>query len=79
MRDLILALREDVEIIPNYEVADTLWVPISTLLRGEGRGTYAFEWGNQTRHVPCLRLGPGPLVLWGMTHRMVETLLDALR
>ncbi len=75
----VFALRENVEVITNYEVAETLWVPVETLLGGAGKGTYAFERGGQTHRVPCLRLDPGQHVLWGMTHGMVETLLHALR
>jgi len=45
---------------------------------GEGRGTYAFTWESKPYELPCVRLDPGQHVLWGMTHRMMETMLEAL-
>jgi 8-oxo-dGTP pyrophosphatase MutT (NUDIX family) len=74
----VFAIREPVTPVPNYEVADTLWVPLSKLAGGEGKGTYAFTYENKPYELPCIRLDPGQHVLWGMTHRMLETMLDAL-
>lgn len=74
----VFALHEDVIPTPNREVAATLWVPVSKLAGGEGRGTYAFTWENKPYELPCVRLDPGQHVLWGMTHRMMETMLEAL-
>lgn len=76
----VFALRGgDAELSPNAdEVASTLWVPLSSLAEGEGRGTYSFTWEDKPYEVPCIRLEPGQKVLWGMTYRMLETMLDAL-
>jgi 8-oxo-dGTP pyrophosphatase MutT (NUDIX family) len=74
----VFAMREDVVATPNAEVAGTLWVPVEKLARGEGRGTYAFTWEEKPYELPCVRLEPGQHVLWGMTHRMMETMLEAL-
>jgi 8-oxo-dGTP pyrophosphatase MutT (NUDIX family) len=74
----VFAMREDVIATPNVEVAGTLWVPVEKLARGEGRGTYAFTWEDKPYELPCVRLEPGQHVLWGMTHRMMETMLEAL-
>lgn len=74
----VFAVREEVTPTPNYEVAGTLWVPVAKLARGEGKGTYAFTWEEKPYELPCIRLDPGQHVLWGMTHRMLETMLEAL-
>jgi 8-oxo-dGTP pyrophosphatase MutT (NUDIX family) len=74
----VFAMREDVVATPNYEVAGTLWVSLEKLARGEGKGTYAFTWEDKPYELPCIRLDPGQHVLWGMTHRMLETILEAL-
>ncbi len=74
----VFALREDVVPTPNREVAATLWVPVAKLAAGDGRGTYAFTWESKPYELPCVRLDPGQHVLWGMTHRMMETMLEAL-
>lgn len=74
----VFAVPEDVAVAPNVEVAETLWVPFATLARGEGKGTYAYTWEERTLELPCIRLGADQHVLWGMTYRMLETLLEAL-
>lgn len=75
----VFALRGAADVLPNEaEVASTLWVPLSSLAQGEGRGTYSFTWENKPYEVPCYRLEPGQKVLWGMTYRMLETMLEAL-
>jgi len=74
----VFALRDDVTPTPNYEVADTLWVSLAKLSAGEGKGTHAFSYEEKPYELPCIRLDPGQHVLWGMTHRMLETMLEAL-
>ena len=74
----LFAMREDVAPTLNYEVATTLWVPIARFARGEGKGTYAFTWEDKPYELPCYRLEPDQHVLWGMTHRMLESILEAL-
>jgi 8-oxo-dGTP pyrophosphatase MutT (NUDIX family) len=74
----VFAMREHVAPTLNYEVAGTLWVPLSRFVRGEGKGTYAFTWEDKPYELPCYRLEPDQHVLWGMTHRMLESMLEAL-
>ena len=78
MTPFVFILREEVTPAPNYEVAGTLWVPVAKLARGEGKGTYSFTWEDKPYELPCIRLEPDQRVLWGMTHRMMETMLEAL-
>lgn len=58
------------------EVADVVWMPLAALARGEGRGTHAFEYGNERYELPSLAVGP--YVLWGLTYAMLQTLLSVL-
>ncbi len=74
----VFAKRDTVTPTLNAEVAGTLWVPLATLARGEGKGTHAFTWEEKPYELPCFRLDPGQHVLWGMTHRMLEQILEAL-
>jgi 8-oxo-dGTP pyrophosphatase MutT (NUDIX family) len=74
----VFAMREAVTPTLNHEVAGTLWVPVGKLARGEGKGMYAFSWEDKDHELPCIRLDPGQHVLWGITHRMLETMLEAL-
>lgn len=75
----VFAVKRDVVVVPNEEVAETLWVPVGSLGRGEGRGTYAFEWEGKPYDLPCFRLPPANHVLWGLTYKMLETMLEAVR
>lgn len=74
----VFAKRGTVTPTLNAEVAGTLWVPLARLARGEGKGTYAFDWEGKPYQLPCFRLDPGQHVLWGMTHGMLEEILAAL-
>lgn len=74
----VFAMRGEITAIPNYEVASTLWVSLAKLAAGEGKGTHAFTYEDKPYELPCIRLDPGQHVLWGMTHRMLETMLEAL-
>lgn len=74
----VFAVREEVTPTLNYEVAGTLWVPLASFARGEGKGTYALTWEDKPYELPCYRLEPDQLVLWGMTYRMLESMLEAL-
>jgi 8-oxo-dGTP pyrophosphatase MutT (NUDIX family) len=75
----VFALRRDVAVVPNIEVATTLWVPVATLAGEKGRSTFKLDYGGQVYDMPCIHLDPGNHRLWGMTYRMLEMLLDAVR
>ncbi len=74
----VFAMRESVIAVPNNEVSQTLWVSFAKLARGEGKGTYAFTWKDKSYDLPCVRLDPGQHVLWGITYRMLEMMLEAV-
>lgn len=74
----VFALSGDVSVVPNAEVASTLWVPFSTLVRGEGRSSFTLEYEGESWEMPCIHLEPGGHRLWGMTYRMLETLIAAV-
>lgn len=74
----VFGTRADVVATPNHEVASMLWVPFGKLARGEGKGTFHWAWDGKELELPCIRFAPGQQVLWGMTYRMFETLLEAL-
>lgn len=74
----VFLVERDVVATPNEEVAETIWMPFGRLLRGEGRGTFLWTWDGNTIELPCFRFQPAAHVLWGLTLRLVETMLDAL-
>lgn len=61
---------------PNREVAAVLWTPLATLARPENATTYTFSREGATLDLPAVRLGSR--VLWGMTHRMTQVLLESI-
>lgn len=74
----VFAVRGVPAIVPNHEVAETFWLPIATLACGEGKGTYHFTYDGKDFELPCIRFGDKPHVLWGLTHRMLESMLEEL-
>jgi 8-oxo-dGTP pyrophosphatase MutT (NUDIX family) len=64
--------------VANREVAETMWIPFDVLARGEGKGTFPWSWEGKELELPCIRIGAKRHVLWGLTYRMLETLLEAL-
>lgn len=67
----------DPPLTPNYEVADTIWVPTAVLL--DSASYEDFTWHlvpGQT--FPSIRVGPAGKVIWGLTLRLLEDLFDRL-
>jgi 8-oxo-dGTP pyrophosphatase MutT (NUDIX family) len=75
----VFVVEGDVPVTMNHEVATTLWVPLATLAREEGRSTFEFVYEEKKYDLPCVFLEPGNHRLWGMTFRMLETLLEAVQ
>jgi 8-oxo-dGTP pyrophosphatase MutT (NUDIX family) len=75
----VFAIEGDVAVVPNIEVATTLWVPVAALARGEGRTTFELDHAGERYELPCVHLEPGNHRLWGMTLRMLEAMLAAAR
>ena len=75
----VFALTGEVTVAPNQEVATTLWVPVATLARPDVRTSFKLDHDGKSYELPCIHLDPGRHRLWGMTLRMLETLLDAVR
>jgi 8-oxo-dGTP pyrophosphatase MutT (NUDIX family) len=67
----------DVPLKPNQdEIAEVLWIPLSTLLKAETYSVEQFEAGpiRYTNHV----FQVGPHRIWGATGAMIRNLLDRL-
>jgi 8-oxo-dGTP pyrophosphatase MutT (NUDIX family) len=63
-------------LVPNREVAGLMWTPLSVLVAPENASTFVFERDDVRMELPSVRLGEH--VLWGMTHRMTQALLEAV-
>jgi 8-oxo-dGTP pyrophosphatase MutT (NUDIX family) len=72
----VFALHGDVELRPNHEVAELLWGSLGRMARGE---TDVIK--EQERDGRIMRrqgFGVGEHVVWGMTHRVLKSLFDAI-
>jgi 8-oxo-dGTP pyrophosphatase MutT (NUDIX family) len=77
VRPFLLVLPKRPKLILNPEVASATWVPLADLLHPETRRQIKLEVHGQTLEVPAYVLEYG--VVWGMTERILTTLLDHLR
>jgi 8-oxo-dGTP pyrophosphatase MutT (NUDIX family) len=73
----VFALHRDVALtFSPEEVADALWTPFGPLARGEGAGIMPYEHEGYRLELPCLHVEGR--VVWGLTYRMLQMLLEAL-
>ncbi len=73
----IFAVEGAANVVPNYEVAEALWVPLTPLYRGEQQTTKHYTMNDQKLVLPAWDVGGH--VVWGLTYRMLATLLDEIR
>jgi len=64
-------------VIDDREVDEALWTPLGPMLRGERNTTRPYE--HRGRHFELPGYQVGAHIVWGLTHRMLEMLFEALR
>lgn len=72
----VVALRGAPPLALNEEVAEAVWAPLGPLARGESSGTFPYFIEDRRIELPCLFVGDR--VVWGLTHRMLMGLFEAL-
>ncbi len=72
----VFVLRGSPELRPNHEVASIVWAPLGRMARGELDTSYELSRGDQRLRLPAF--GVGPHIVWGLTHRMLQNLLESL-
>jgi len=65
------------ELIPNHEVEEVHWIPISFLLDPASRTQFVATWENQDYSLPMI--GWQDQRIWGMTLRIVDDLVERVR
>ena len=66
------------ELVPNgVEVDEIHWAALAPMLRGEVDATFPYTWRGQPMEFPGYRVGQH--VVWGMTHRMLQTFFARIR
>jgi len=73
----VFELTRDAPLHFNGEVSEIVWAPLSQLFRGELATVFSYELGGQLLELPAHDV-QGRIV-WGLTHRMLESLFALLR
>ena len=72
----VFHLQRDVKFVPNYEVAEVVWIPLSFLLDTANRERMVWERGNIKLPLPCY-FYEGKRI-WGLSLAMLDELMDVL-
>ncbi len=73
----VFALADEPELCPNYEVQEALWVPLAFFLDRANRSILTWTRARVPLPFPCYRYHGR--VVWGLTLRILETLLELPR
>jgi 8-oxo-dGTP pyrophosphatase MutT (NUDIX family) len=70
----VFEIEGDPELVPNYEVAAVVWVPLDFLADYSNRSTLEWKLGKLRLPLPCYRWED--YVIWGLTFGMVDELVE---
>lgn len=73
----VFELLRAVDLAPNHEVEETIWVPLSALMTPELVTTKHYTYEGRELALPAWDVDGR--IIWGLTHRMLANLLDTLR
>jgi len=72
----VFELTHPVELAFNYEVSEVVWAPLEPLYRGQRATKFRYELGGEHMDLPAHDVGGR--IVWGLTHRMLDTLFALL-
>jgi len=70
----VFHLERNVEFTPNYEVAETVWVPLEFLLDTDNREEMVWEYKGVKIPMPCYYYGKR--CIWGLSLMMLDEMMD---
>lgn len=70
---VVFLLKKWVEVRPNEEVSSYKWVKLEKLRAEQAKSSHRVDAGGQTREMPALLVDG--YVVWGLTHRIISSLL----
>jgi 8-oxo-dGTP pyrophosphatase MutT (NUDIX family) len=70
----VFVLKEEVEARPNEEVASFRWVDLDSLLAPAARSTHDLNSDGETVGTPAYAVGD--YVVWGLTYRILSSMLE---
>lgn len=77
IRPFVFLLEHDSIPMGNEEVDDIVWISLSWLLSGQGRGSLEYDYHGTVMELPCIRFEH--YQIWGLTYHMLSGLLEILR
>lgn len=72
----VFRLAREVEFVPNYEVAEVVWIPLEFLLEPENRQQMVWEYKGMEIPMPCYMYGNRRI--WGLSLMMLDELMDLI-
>lgn len=72
----VMTVDEQPRLHPNYEVADTIWLPMSYFSDFTNRDMMDFKFRGKDERLPCYRVSDEK-VIWGITLTLIDELLIA--
>jgi 8-oxo-dGTP pyrophosphatase MutT (NUDIX family) len=72
----VFGLKRKVEVMPNPEVSGYKWVGLDAFHSPQSKSTLTFGVGAAKREMPAYVVGD--YVVWGLTYKMVEALLERI-
>ncbi len=62
--------------VPNYEVAEVIWLPLSELARPERKAEIALRHDGKTFRLPAIQVGDHKI--WGLTYGIISNVLPKM-
>ncbi len=74
----VFAIRSEGEalLLPNHEVAETIWTPLGSIARGEGATIFPYTHEGEVLQLPAVTVSGH--VVWGLTFQMLHALFETL-
>lgn len=69
----VFVLKHEVDVKPNEEVASYRWLNLEDFLSSNGKSTYKFNYDGRNIEMPSYLVGD--YVVWGLTHRILTSVL----
>jgi 8-oxo-dGTP pyrophosphatase MutT (NUDIX family) len=76
VRPFVAVIRADVQLVLNHEVAEALWLPLHVLRDAATQRDSVVHIHGEQRSEPSFVVGP--TVVWGMTNRILRSLMQLL-
>lgn len=73
----VFIMPPNAEIRPNYEVARTVWVPVSVILDPRRHTSFVHHYDSRSAELKCIEYEGSRI--WGMTYRMLEHFSEAVQ